>query len=158
MKLRRLIAIILMTLANYGMLAHSVMPHHHHEGVVFLNTHTACCDVSHLCNQSSSCCADEIDSDGSQGVRHDNCDLSQLEERDGRSILDGLSTLQIDKNNFAPEACLCILCYACNELTVKLDKATLCKYRSYSTYTENYTSPYVGAVFGLRAPPAQSRI
>lgn len=159
MKLRKAIAIILMTLANLVILAHGAMPHHHHEGRVCFNAQNTCCDVLHLCSDSLNCCvAGEAGdcAESSHQAHHDTCDLPQVVERDGRSIIDGFSSFHVDKNNFAVDACLCILCYACNQLNVELDKATFCKYSSYTTYIENYTSPYVGAAFGLRAPPTQS--
>lgn len=156
MKFRRMIAILLMTLANVFMLAHAIMPHHHHEGLVFFSAEKECCSTTqHSCSDHMECCTDsEAETEKEHQTHHDNCDLPQQVERDGRSINEGFSSFQLKKD--ITDSCLCILCYVCNQSVVELDEITLGKYKRYTEYTETYTSPYVGAIFGLRAPPAIS--
>lgn len=148
MRLRKMIAILLMMLANVFMLAHAVTPHAHHNGVVCLHTHS---QVKH--NVHSNCdaadCSTDCLADQGHCSQSDNCDLQQIFERDGRSIQDGFSIYNFSQNNDLPTM-ICIL--GCCDL-LDVDFVLVNKHLRYTHYTETYTSPYVGAIFGLRAPP-----
>lgn len=152
MKLRRIIAILLMSLANILILAHAAVPHHHHDGMVFFSMHHSGCESEASDNCASHCCHDEETDEDQTSHRHnhESCDLFQIVERDGRSISDDFTTFTAD---YDLPVLICTLgCYDWKAIIE--DQATLDRYKRYGDYTNNYTSPYVGATFGLRAPPA----
>lgn len=144
MKLRRFIAILLMSLANTLILVHAVVPHYHHDGVVCFDAKDADCKSCEKHESSTSCCQNQ----GKHHTHLEDCDLPQYVERTGTSIEKDFSAAPVDFNFFA---CICILS-DCDHLGYS--QVVVSRYERYATYLNNYTSPYVGALYGLRAPPA----
>lgn len=149
MKIRRYIAILLMSLANMFILVHAFVPHYHHEGVVTLDaSKVASCTLCEI-----PCNADGCEHDGDNVVHHglvESCDFGQIIGRDGNPIDDAMIVAPT-----IAEFLICFCAVACPNLLVPA-AIELERNEAYSPYINTYNSPYVGSSFGLRAPPVST--
>ena len=143
MSLQRIIAIVLISLANIFILVHAVVPHHHHNDVVCFDVGKHCC---HSCPVEESNAGDCHDADMHHSLL-DQCNFVQFVERDDQSIQDGFTVFAVD-NDLLVATCS-LRCYD----LLALETVQVVKYERYSLITNHYTCPYVASVFGLRAPP-----
>lgn len=147
MRMKRYIAILLISLANAFILAHAVVPHFHHDGIVCFDSNAeSTCKMCHIYGEGEECCH-EGTSSGAHHGHLDSCDLSQIVERDGDPSEDAIS--------IAPSVSMdlvCICSFHCYDLVSLADIMTFSD-EGYKPYIDIYNSPYVGSAFGLRAPP-----
>jgi hypothetical protein len=134
-------------MADIFMLAHAVVPHSHHDGIICFSLEELA-DQKHSSTQQnkSDCCACNTKSKSHHHPKTvDGCDLKDIVMRQNDDA----------HNEIVPCAdCLSLLFtfYTLNEfcLEVPLPEEVLPQ----RPYIENYTSPLVGFISGLRAPPA----
>ena len=144
MKHLRLTAFVLILLANVFMLAHAVIPHSHHDGVI-------CFSLEELAHQKQSAQHNEIPdccTDNSKSHHYpktiDNCDLKDVIVRQNDD----------SHEEILPCAdCLSLFFtyYTLNEFY--LEKPLFEEILPPKPYIDNYSSPLVGLISGLRAPP-----
>lgn len=148
MRVKRFIAILLMTLANVFILVHAVVPHFHHDGIVcFDSTTRPTCNTYNI-DFGDSCCCMEIATEDAHHGHLEHCNLSQIVERNGDPTDDSIIVKPTVTTDLI---CVCALhCYSLLSL-VDLTSFTL---EEYKPYLNTYNLPYVGSTFGLRAPPA----
>lgn len=145
MKHLRLTAFVLILMANIFMLAHAVVPHSHHDGIICFSLEELAHrkQASAQYNELSDCCAHDTRSHHHPKTV-DSCDLKDVLIRQNDD----------SHHEIVPCAdCLSLLFtfYTLNEFC--LEKPLLEEALPPKPYIENYTSPLVGLISGLRAPP-----
>lgn len=145
MGVKRYITLVILLLANMVLLAHAILPHTHHDGVVCFSLE----DIKdqHSCSKFKdiSDCCDGHETAQSSHHHHnsEDCDL--------RDVI-----IRQDTNHeeiIPCEACLSLLydIYSLNELFLVAPEYE--ERLAYKPYLISYISPYVGSTIGLRAPP-----
>lgn len=147
MRVKQILILALLLSANIFLLAHSVLPHSHHDGIV-------CFSLNELKHQQT--CSDHHDDTGeccccgrhSQQEHHhsnsEDCDLKEIVIRNNDDI----------HNDLIPCGhCLSLLfsIYSLNEFFMEMPQFGLIQEQK--PYLNSYISPYVGSVKNLRAPP-----
>lgn len=146
MRVKRFITFTLLLLANVFLLAHAVLPHVHHDGVVCFSLqeikghhhctegHTDACDC---------CCEQNKETSHHHHHNSEGCDLKEVVVRHDTS----------DEEIIPCESCLLLMytIYPLNDLFLVEPEyeARL----PYKPYLISYISPYVGSIQSLRAPP-----
>lgn len=131
-----------MTLANVFMLAHAIVPHYHHDGIVCFNVNEHQQEILH----QQECGHHHSENDiGHSELEH--CNLQYIIERTGTSIDEDMSSFSVYLSTLE---CACFLCY---DNSFVSDQLLLNGEKYYDTYTNYYKTPYTGSHFGLRAPP-----
>lgn len=148
MRLRRYIAILLMTLANVFILVHAVIPHSHHDGIVCLASKEKECVCPH---DKESHDKPSLDTSEEHHGHLESCDLQDFVKRTEPSSEEELvPSNPIHVNHFIT---ICLAClYDHLAFCAQLEN----KDRHYIFLSNNYISPYVGSIYGLRAPPTFS--
>lgn len=143
--MKRTIAISFLLLANIIILAHVIVPHHHHEGMP-----VAFCKISFSDDNSERTHSSHSHSNGKDDHSHDsevNCTLCQLYIRAEinsslSSLASALANLHID---------FPVICYNISTLT-DIQESEGLPFRQ-KPYTISYHSHYIVHSLGLRAPP-----
>lgn len=147
MMMRRQIAILLIAFANIFILAHAVVPHYHHDGIVcFDSQKESKCTSFHIYDEGEECCCVNELAD-SHHTHLENCDLSQTVERNGDPSEDSISL-----SPYLSSLLVCISTFQCYDL-LDYSMLVVSQLEKYKPYVDTYNSPYVGSIFGLRAPP-----
>lgn len=145
MKIKRFITLGLLFLANMFLLAHSVLPHIHHDGVVCFSLK----EITHQHHRSEShadtcdCCCEHNKENSHHHDNAEDCDLKEIVMRQDTS----------DEEIIPCKSCLALLytVYSLNDLfLVEPEYEARLPYKPYLT---SYISPYVGSTQSLRAPP-----
>lgn len=144
MRLRRFIAILLMTLANTLILAHIVLPHYHHDGIVCFKSEIESICEDHDAIEHKKSCTEQNSEDHTQ---LEDCDLHNLLKRIEKSGVEEFSPDQTDVNHFIT------VCTSCLYDHLAICASLVNKDRHYIFFSDNYISPFVGSHYGLRAPP-----
>lgn len=145
MRLKQIITVILLIFANTFLLAHTVLPHSHHDGII-------CFSLDELKHQNH--CSDQHDDIGSCCCEHDkkthhhansgDCDLKDIilrqQDNGHKDILPCANCLS-----------LAYTLYTLNEFF--LETPEFGERLKLKPYLENYTPPFVGSIRSLRAPP-----
>jgi hypothetical protein len=145
MRQNQQIILIILFFANIFLLAHAVLPHSHHDGVVCFSleelAHQRDCSNQH--NDMGSCDCQQ-DNKGHHHTNFENCDLK--------------NTVLCQQDSTHKKILLCINClslayslYSLNEFY--LEAPQFGERFRHKTYSENYTTPFVGSTKNLRAPP-----
>lgn len=145
MRVKRFITFTLLLLANMFLLAHSVLPHIHHDGVVCFSLQEIA--NHHHCSEGHTdtydCCCDHEKEKSHHHHNSEDCDLKDVVIRQDTS----------DEEIIPCEACLSLMftIYPLNDLfLVEPEYEARLPYKPYLT---TYISPYVGSIQSLRAPP-----
>lgn len=146
MRPKRLIALTLLMLANIFLLAHVVLPHSHHDGVVCFSleemVHQHHCSHNHV--DACDCNCHHAENHHHHGDSED-CNLKEIVIR--------------QDNNSHHEILPCATClsllytiYSLNDLYLVVPEYGHRLVQK--PYLITYIPPYVGTISGLRAPPA----
>ncbi|MDH6308582.1 hypothetical protein M2451_000893 [Dysgonomonas sp. PFB1-18] len=149
MGIKQLLTLILLLSANILLLAHNVLPHSHHDGIVCFSMEELvnlpkCSD--HSANNNDECCGNHT---GKCHHHHhtndDGCGLKEIVVRGGN---------EFHEEMLPCENCLSLLytVYSLNEFY--FDAPRFGQWLEQKPYLNNYVPPYVGTVSSLRAPPA----
>lgn len=146
MRLKRIVALTLLLLANMFLLVHTVLPHSHHDGVVcfslFELTHQTHCSEPH--DDMGTCCGQEKHAHHHH-TNSEDCNLREIVLRQGDNMHDDV----------VPCAnCLSLQysIYSLNDLFLLAPQFG--ERLDLKPYIITYISPYVGTTTSLRAPPA----
>ena len=148
MRLKRQITLTLMILANIFLLAHVVLPHSHHDGIVcfslseIMHQHTC----SHQHDDIGACCAEHCENT-QKHHHHDNpedCDLKDI-------VLSGHQDLHEDILPCPNCLSLQYIIYALNDFY--FEEPQFGQRLRQKPYLETYIPPFVGSIKSLRAPP-----
>lgn len=137
MRIKKIIIQFSLLLAGIFLLAHAVLPHTHHDGII--------------CFTKSVCHCDDHSTDLSHQATHhehhnsDDCDLKQnvIRQADLDETID--FTFQVDL--------LSLCCLGYHLCGSHLDPPDIEQRVQLKPYLESYTSPCVVSVKSLRAPP-----
>ncbi|GHV14030.1 hypothetical protein FACS1894169_02180 [Bacteroidia bacterium] len=132
-------------MANIFMLAHAVVPHSHHDGIICFSLQELAHQKQSSSQQNESDCCTHNAKSHHHPRTIDGCDLKDVVMRQNDDVHDEI----------VPCAnCLSLLFtfYTLNEFC--LETPLLEEILPQRPYIENYTSPLVGLISGLRAPPA----
>lgn len=148
MRIKRFITFTLLLLANLFLLAHSVLPHIHHDGVVCFSLHEIV-EEHHCSDKHTDTCDCDCEHDKEKSHHHHNaedCDLKDIVMRQNNS----------DEEIVPCKVCLSLMytIYPLNDLF--LVEAEYEARLPYKPYFSSYISPYVGSMQSLRAPPVSS--
>lgn len=145
MRVKRIIALALLLLANMFLLVHTALPHSHHDGVVcfslFELAHQAHCSDPH--DDMSACCGQEKHTHH-HNANSEDCDLKEIVIRQDNGA----------HQDIIPCAgCLSLqyTIYSLNELFLLAPQYG--EQLDLKPYIITYISPYVGTTSSLRAPP-----
>lgn len=147
MRVKQRITFALLLLANIFLLAHSVLPHSHHDGIVCFSLeelkHQTHCSGHYY--DMDECCHNEHSEKTHHHATHEDCDLKEIVLRNDNGFHDDLIPC---------ENCLSLFytLYTLNEFY--LEAPEFGKQLQLKPYLENYTPPFVGSIKSLRAPPA----
>lgn len=145
MRLKQIITLTLLISANIFLLAHSVLPHSHHDGIVCFSlaelAHQHHCSDQH--NDVGCCC--EHNKDGHHHANSEDCDLKDI-------VLRQQDDAHEDILPCANCLSLAYILYSLNEFYLEAPQFGE-RFRE-KPYLENYTPPFVGSIKSLRAPPA----
>lgn len=147
MKLNKAIAILLLSLANILLLAHGIMPHYHHDGIVcFIDKeilHLPC--MSETDGDVAICCGHHTDTNHHHN-QVENCDLKMTILRQADQSL--------QHNILHSVCCLSSLYFTDYYLnSFFLEEPDFGLFLQQKPYFENYISPFVGTISCLRGPP-----
>lgn len=147
MRPKQLLTLTLLLLANFFLLAHAVLPHSHHDGIVCFSleemAHQNHCDD---CQQEDigDCCCNHHEKTHHHHANSEDCDLKEIVLRQNSDL----------HEEILPCAnCLSLLytLYVLNELYSEAPEYG--QRLQLKPYLETYIPPYVGSIKGLRAPP-----
>ncbi|WP_051697892.1 DUF6769 family protein [Prevotella sp. 10(H)] len=139
-KVKQLFTLSVMILASMLLLAHAVMPHSHHDGIVCfshdeVHRHLHCTD-----NVTDCACHHE----GKHHHQHEDCDLKEIVLRQAND----------SHEDILPCAnCLSLLFTVYTLNALYLEAPAFGERFQEKPYIENYTPPFVGTIRSLRAPP-----
>lgn len=144
MRLKQIITLALLIFANIFLLAHSVLPHSHHDGIVCFSLdeikHQHHCSDHH---DDVGCCC-EHGKNGHHHTNSENCNLQEIVLRQQDNAHDDI----------LPCANCLSLAYALYSLNEFYFEAPQFGERlRQKPYSENYIPPFVGSIKSLRAPP-----
>ncbi|WP_370457671.1 DUF6769 family protein [Dysgonomonas sp. ZJ709] len=152
MKVKKHISLILLLFANILLLAHGVLPHYHHDGIVCMVRSEACqtihnnekhSDHSECDHSNCECCGGVHDKHHSHDNSED-CDLKTVVLRQANN----------HENDTVQPISISSLFYIAYTLNIfYLDAPTVGLHLQEKPYLETYTSPFVGTIRSLRAPP-----
>jgi len=144
MRLKQIITLTLLIFANILLLAHSVLPHSHHDGIVCFSIeeirHQQHCSDHH---DDVGCCCEH----GKNGHHHSNsedCDLKEI-------VLRQQDTTHDEILPCANCLSLAYTLYYLNEFYFEAPQFG--ERLRQKPYLENYIPPFVGSLKSLRAPP-----
>ena len=146
LKLKRVIASFFTLFACSILVAHNVVPHHHHEhaAIVYLigslNTHTHCCQQE----ESHSMATDYDGDDGDCHNRSTNCIEANIDLKDGGDIK--------EEHRDAINEIIPLLLFSVVDSNVNLNVRPY-SHLFYKPYTLSYYTNYITDSQGLRAPP-----
>ncbi|MDR1091447.1 MAG: hypothetical protein LBL79_10250 [Prevotella sp.] len=131
-------------MANIFMLAHAVVPHSHHDGIICFSSEELAHRKQTSARHDESGCGEHNAKSHHHPKTMDNCDLKDVVIRQNNHVHDEIVPCA---------GCLSLLFtfYTLNEFC--LEKPLLEEALPQRPYIENYTSPIVGLISGLRAPP-----
>lgn len=148
MRTKQLLTLILLLLANILLLAHSVLPHSHHDGIVCFSIEKLvdlpeCSSLN--TNNNDECCGKHTGKSHHHHTNNDDCGLKEIVVRGGNEFHEEILPC---------ENCLSLLytVYSLNEFY--FDAPSFGQWLDQKPYLDNYISPYVGTISSLRAPPA----
>lgn len=142
-KVKRLITLSLLMLANIFLLAHTVLPHSHHDGAV-------CFSLEEIVHQHN--CSGQHDNVGNTCCEHkhhhhsasEDCNLREIVLRQNNDLHDDI----------LPCANCLSLLFTINPLSeLYLEAPEFGQRLEQKPYLENYIPPFVGSIKSLRAPP-----
>lgn len=146
MKLRKQITLTLLIFANIFLLAHTVLPHAHHDGIVCFSLveQQDQCDCGENHGDVDSCCCGHDKHAHNHNHNAEDCDLKNIVLRHDNAVHD----------DFIPcDHCLSLLynIYSLNDLfSVEPECGRQIEYKPYLI---TYIPPFVGTNSSLRAPP-----
>lgn len=147
MRVKQRAALILLLFANIFLLAHVVVPHSHHDGIVCFSLaeleHRQHCSGSH--DDAENCCCEKEEQSGHHHSNSEDCDLKEIVLRQDNDSHEDI--LPCDH-------CLSLLysIYPLNDLYQSDPEYG--QRLEIKPYLITYISPYVGTITSLRAPPA----
>lgn len=133
-------------LANIFFLAHAVLPHSHHDGIVCFSveSETQDCNCCHTHDDLDQCCSQHESKNHHHHDHSEDCDLKKAVFRQADNL----------HEDIVPCAdCLSLLyaIYSLNEFYT--DAAEFGQWLEQKPYLITYTPPFVGSIRSLRAPP-----
>ncbi len=147
-KVKKQLTLIVLLLANIFLLAHGVLPHSHHDGIVcfsleeLLHQH----HYSDIHKNTSDCCCshEEADKTHHHDASHEDCDLKDVIVRQNNDTHEDILPCP---------TCLSLMyvIYLPNQFSFTLPQFG--QWLEEKPYINNYTSPFTGSVRSLRAPP-----
>jgi len=144
-KVKRLLTLSLLLLANILLLVHGVLPHSHHDGIVCFSLeeimHQHHCSDNH--DDVGHCCC-EHETGNHHHANYEDCDLKDVV----------LRQVNDSHNDIIPcPNCLSLMyvIYLPNEFYFDIPESG--RWLQEKPYVNNYIPPFVGSAKSLRAPP-----
>jgi len=145
-RVKQLFTLSVMILASMLLLAHAVMPHSHHDGIVCFSLteimHQHHCSDQH--DDIGHCCCEHNEEEHHHHSNSEDCDLKEIVLRQSNDIHDDLLPCA---------SCLSLLytIYPLNDLYLLAPQYG--QRLEQKPYVITYISPFVGTISSLRAPP-----
>jgi len=146
-KMKQLLTLILLLSANTLLLAHAVLPHSHHDGMVCFSLEEImqCHHFQDNHSNRNDCCShEEKDAKHHHHGNHENCDLKDVVLRQNNDLHDDILPCP---------ACLSLMYVLYLPDEFYLGVPEFGQWLQEKPYVNNYIPPFVGTVRSLRAPP-----